>query len=138
MLDCARPLRREILKQAAAQRHIDELNPSTYAQNGQRSLPSDGEKRQLEKIAFLARLIEEWRWIGSIPGGLDVLASRQEQPITTIQSGGGQGCSHQGGQNQRNPAGQEKRTHVGGVDSGALVAIPGAHDPTYSNPREVH
>ena len=138
MLDCAGPLRREILKEGAAERHIDELNPSTDAEYGQPPLPGHGKKRQLEQIAFLARLIEKRRWIGAVPGGLDVLASRQEQPITAVQGGSGKGCAHQGRKNQRNPAGQQKRAHIGGVDAGALIAVPGTHDPAHSNPREAH
>jgi hypothetical protein len=138
MVDRPGPLGREILKEGTPERYVDQLNPSADSENRQPSLPGHGEQRELEQIAFLARLIEKWRRIRAIPGGLDVLPARQEQAITAVQSGGGQGCSHQWGKNQWNSAGQQKGTHIRGVDSGALIAVPCAHDPADGNPGEAH
>src|SRR5688572_21947692 len=73
MVHRARALRRKVLKESPAERHIYELNTSADPQDRQTSLPRYRKERQLEQVTVLTRRAQMRRWLGAVPGRVDVL-----------------------------------------------------------------
>jgi hypothetical protein len=85
------PLRREVLVQRAAERHVDELDPATDAQDGELALARGGEDGELEEVALAARRREVGRRCRSIPGRMDVLAAGEQQTVQAVERACGEG-----------------------------------------------
>jgi hypothetical protein len=98
---------RQILEEGTTKRDVDELNAAADPQDGQTPLAGDRKERQLEQVALLTRWSQMRGWFSAVPRWIDVLPSREQEPITAVQRRGGEGSAHEGREDQRHAAGGE-------------------------------